>query len=209
MDIEEKNREKRNKRINRNRIIGRILIIFSVITFLILSTILIIEIINMKNVEKRDNELIEIYEENKENEEKLKEYSIRALLKIPKVNIKELIYDNNNYLYDDLEQGIVVYNIYDNLSHEKNNMSVILGHNSGLRTKKVFLQLEKLDINDEFEIEFEGKLYKYNIENRYVVDPKSDGPFEREEDKNKVYLFTCYPYPINNKRLILEGVRID
>ena len=138
MDIEEKSREKRNKRINRNRIIGRILIIFSVIAFLILSTILIIEIINMKNVEKRDNELIEIYEENKENEEKLKEYSIRALLKIPKVNIKELIYDNNNYLYDDLEQGIVVYNIYDNLSHEKNNMSVILGHNSGLRTKKVF-----------------------------------------------------------------------
>lgn len=132
---------------------------------------------------------------------------MEALLLIPKLKVKEVIYSHKNNIYEDLEKGIVLHNQYDDLNGELNNISLILGHNSGLRTKKVFLKLEKLKIGDEFIIENDGNKYVYKIENRHVVSPKKEGPFKRENNKNKVYLFTCYPYPINNKRLILEGIK--
>ncbi len=203
----ENEKEIKKKRIKRNRIIGRTLIIVSLIVFLIILLIFIIEMNRMKKIEIQDNKLITIYEENKKNPKELSKYSIRAILKIPKLDVQELIYLNKNNVYTDLEKGVVVYRQYDSLKDDVNNMSVILGHNSGLRTKKVFLKLEKMKIDDEFFIEFDGKQHKYIVKNRYIVDPKEEAPFVKEKDKNKVYLFTCYPYPINNKRLVLEGIR--
>lgn len=195
------------KQIKNKQLIGKILIVISIIFLVIILTLIIIEIKNIKEEKTKEEKSLIIYEENKNNKEELRKYSIEALLLIPKLEVKEVIYSHENNIYEDLEKGIVLYNQYDELNGKLNNISLILGHNSGLRTKKVFLKLEKLEIGDEFIIEKDGNRYIYKIEDRHIVSPKKMGPFEREIDKNKVYLFTCYPYPINNKRLILEGVK--
>lgn len=195
--------------MTKKQIIGRILIIFSVILFIIVLVNIFLEIKYVKEEEIKEAQNLIIYEENKDDKEELEKYSMEAMLIIPKLKVKEIIYTNKNNIYEDLEKGIVLDRKYDKLDGKLNHMSLILGHNSGLRTKKVFLKLEKLEIGDEFIIENEGNKYVYKIEERYVVSPKKEGPFQRDSNKNKVYLFTCYPYPVNNKRLILEGVKIS
>lgn len=207
MDKTQEMKEKLNK-LNTNEVWGRILLLFTLILLTFISSVLVIEIKRVEKHKLQDSELFEIYKENINNKEILEKHNIRGLLKIPKIGINELIYIRRPHKYD-IKPSLVLCQQFDDFSSENNNTSLIQGHDDGLRTKDVFALIEQLEIGDYFIIEFDSRQSRYKIVDRFILNTNIENILEKDKDKNRLYLSTFYPFPINNKNLILESEKVS
>ena len=89
---------------------------------------------------------------------------------------------------------------------EKGTHAVISGH-SGLSNAKMFTDLPKLEINDEFTVTVLGKEMKYKVDRIETVLPDNLNYFELDSDNDYVTLVTCTPYGVNSHRLLVRGSR--
>lgn len=85
--------------------------------------------------------------------------------------------------------------------------SVLTGH-TGLPDRKLFTDLTKLEIGDQFIITILDEKLAYQIDDISVIEPTDTSWFTIEPDQDKVTLFTCTPYGINSHRLLVTGHRI-
>lgn len=67
-----------------------------------------------------------------------------------------------------------------------------------------FMDIYKLDIGDSVQINYQGKLYQYNITNKKVISPQ-DLELVRQTDSDLV-LSTCWPLGTDWLRLVLFAV---
>ena len=206
----DKNREMKEKlnKLNTSQIWNRILLLFILILLTFISLVLVIEIKRAEKDKLQDSELFKIYKENINNKEVLEEYNIRGLLKIPKIGINELIYIRRPNKYD-IKPSFVLCQKFDDFSSAKNNTSLIKGRDDGLRTKDVFALIEQLEIGDHFFLEFDSRKNRYKIVDRFILNTDIEEILEKDANKNKLYLSTFYPFPINNKNLILESEKVN
>lgn len=86
--------------------------------------------------------------------------------------------------------------------------AVLSGH-SGLRSAKLFTDLHKLGIGDEFVLSVLGEDLYYKVCHVEVVLPKQVDALKVFPGKDYVTLFTCTPYGVNTHRLLVRGERID
>lgn len=91
---------------------------------------------------------------------------------------------------------------------ENNTRSVITAHR-GLTTKRMFRDIDKLDIGDIFFIESFGAKKAYEIYSKDVVLPEDTSSVELVEDEEVVTLLTCEPYMLNTHRLLVNGKRVE
>lgn len=90
-----------------------------------------------------------------------------------------------------------------------NNSHSILSAHSGLSTKRLFTDLNKLEIGDIFVINVLNKELTYQVDKIVIVSPSDISHLEIENNKDYVTLITCTPYGINTHRLLVRGVRIE
>lgn len=89
-----------------------------------------------------------------------------------------------------------------------NTHSVITAHR-GLADKRLFRDLDKMEVGDIFYIEsMAGTLY-YQVDQIIIVEPTDTDTVMIEPGEDYLTLLTCDPYMINSHRLLVRGVRIE
>lgn len=85
---------------------------------------------------------------------------------------------------------------------------VISGHR-GLPSAKLFTDLDKVEIGDQFYITVLGEKLAYEVDQIETVLPEELENLLIEEGKDYVTMVTCTPYGINTHRLLVRGHRIE
>ena len=82
--------------------------------------------------------------------------------------------------------------------------SVFVGH-TGITSKKIFDDLPKLEIGDEFSVIILNERFNYRIYNIKKVLPNQTKDLKIKDDKKIVTLVTCIPKYVNSHRLLIMG----
>ena len=85
---------------------------------------------------------------------------------------------------------------------------VLSGHR-GLPSAKLFTDLDKLVIGDEFLLYTLNEVLTYEVDQIRVVLPTDLSTLAFEEGKDYCTLFTCTPYGVNTHRLMVRGHRVE
>ena len=79
----------------------------------------------------------------------------------------------------------------------------------GLPSFRLFRDLDKLKIEDEFYIHNIKGTIAYKIEDIKIVLPDQTENLEIDKSRDYATLITCEPYMINTHRLLVRGTRVD
>lgn len=90
----------------------------------------------------------------------------------------------------------------------KSTHCVISAH-SGLSGKRLFTDLEKLEIGDVFYLNTLSVKLAYQVDDIKTVTPEDIDSLKIVNDEDYVTLLTCTPYGVNSHRLLVRGTRID
>lgn len=85
---------------------------------------------------------------------------------------------------------------------------VITAHN-GLVKAKMFTDLDKLQIGDQFTLHILDRNLTYEVDQILVTEPEDTSALQIVEGKDYVTLYTCTPYGVNTHRLLVRGVRVE
>lgn len=85
--------------------------------------------------------------------------------------------------------------------------AVLTGHR-GLPSKKLFTDMDQLEIGDVFYIKVLEETLAYEIDQILTVLPEETDALSIELGKDYVTLVTCTPYAVNTHRLLVRGHRI-
>ena len=126
-----------------------------------------------------------------------------GVIRIDKIGAVYPIFDNTNK--KTLLLGVGVVDTTDPPSTKRNTLTVLAGHRGSGRGLDYFLHIGKLEPGDEIKITTRKEILYYRVVGDEVVEPNDWSRFIREEDKTKLYLMSCHPYPKNNKRLLVKA----
>ena len=126
-----------------------------------------------------------------------------GVIRIDKIGAVYPIFDNTNK--KTLLLGVGVVDTTDAPSTKRNTLTVLAGHRGSGRGLDYFLHIGKLEPGDEIKITTRKEILHYRVVGEEVVEPNDWSRFIREEDKTKLYLMSCHPYPKNNKRLLVKA----
>ena len=82
--------------------------------------------------------------------------------------------------------------------------SVFVGH-TGITSKRIFDDLPKLEIGDEFSVIILNESFNFKIYNIKKVLPNQTKDLKIQENKKIVTLVTCVPKYVNSHRLLIMG----
>lgn len=192
----------------KNKLLLIVGIVYYVSGLLLMAYVISIPILNSK---KESNALSNFYiqEEKKNNtnqvqnnEESQKTSNLEyvAVLKIPKINLEKGLVAKNSK-YNNLDYGIKILKESD--SPNVINGNVILAAHSGTADISYFNNLDKLKVNDEVLILYNGKTYQYKIVNIYDIDKTGKAKINRNNNKSTITLITCRNG--TNKQIVLIG----
>jgi len=85
----------------------------------------------------------------------------------------------------------------------------VLSTHSGLSSARLFTDLHKLEIGDEFIVSVLGENLYYKVNQIETVLPDEVDLLKVYKGKDYATLFTCTPYGINTHRLLVRGERIE
>ena len=126
-----------------------------------------------------------------------------GVIRIDKIGVVLPVFDNTNK--KTLLLGVGVVDTTDAPSTKRNTLTVLAGHRGSGRGLDYFLHIGKLEPGDEIKITTRKEILHYRVVGDEVVEPNDWSRFIREEDKTKLYLMSCHPYPKNNKRLLVKA----
>lgn len=86
--------------------------------------------------------------------------------------------------------------------------TILVGHR-GLPSAKLFTDLDRMEIGDEFTLEILGRKLCYRVDRILTVLPDEEEAAAIEEGMDYCTLLTCTPYGINTHRLLVRGRRTD
>lgn len=130
--------------------------------------------------------------------------SIMGYLKIPCISINLPIYHGTSGTV--LEHGIGHLAASSFPIGGKDTHAVLTGH-TGLSSAKIFTDLTEMKKGDFFFIHVLDKKLAYRVDQITVVEPQDTKELQIMEGKDLVTLVTCTPYGVNDKRLLVRGVR--
>lgn len=163
-----------------------------------------------ENERVRENGLLigaDPFSEGSENELTGKEYRehLVGTVNIPQISINIPLFDKTNARF--LEKGATILSESSFPSKEIGTHTIISAH-SGLPERRLFTDLEKLELGDMFVLFVLGEKLAYEVDSINVVKPDDTSILELVEDKNLATLVTCTPYSINSHRLLVTGHRV-
>lgn len=137
-------------------------------------------------------------------EDYAKIHAIGAIF-IPSIQISLPLFDETNVNL--LEKGATVLQGTSFPIGGDSTHAVITGH-SGLSSKKIFTDLDKLKKGDLFFLEVLGERLAYRVIRFKIVLPTESDSLKIAPGNDLVTLVTCTPYMVNTHRLLVTGVRV-
>lgn len=135
-----------------------------------------------------------------------------AYLTIPKLDFhKQIIFPESSEpeAIDEALMGTVMHFPDSAFPGESGNVT-LLAHSAPITwgpSYRVFNEIDELEEGDTFTIQFNNKVYRYIILNRYLVSPGEHLP--DNENQKKAYLLTCWPPDSGYQRMVVEAKQID
>ncbi len=129
---------------------------------------------------------------------------VMGYISIPKIGINLPIY--HGIAEDVLQNGVGHVSTSSLPVGGKGTHSVLAGH-SGLAQIKIFDDIDKLIIGDDFYINILDNALAYKVDDIKIVEPGDTDAIEINEEKDFVTLVTCTPKVLNTHRLLVRGVR--
>lgn len=126
-------------------------------------------------------------------------------ISIPKIKITIPLFDTTTDFL--LQDGATVLDNYSMPIGGENTHAVIAGHR-GLAQRKLFTDLDKIQLTDKFVINALNDNLAYEVDDIRVVKPDDISGLAIQPMRDLVTLVTCTPYMINSHRLLITGHRI-
>lgn len=126
-----------------------------------------------------------------------------GVIRIADIGVVIPIYDNTNP--KSLIHGSGVVDTTDLPSSAKNTTCVLAGHRGGKNEHLSFINIDRLKNGSVIKITTRDQVLFYEVYGQEVIEPTDWSKFTREEDKTKLFLMACHPYPKNDKRLLVES----
>lgn len=111
-----------------------------------------------------------------------------GILKISKLNLTQGFFDKT-HKDNNVDKNITI--LPPSSYPTDKNGNVILVSHSGNSSIAYFKHLYKLQIGDKVEIDYQGKIYTYKINNIYNETKDGDVTIYRDTNKNTLTLITC------------------
>lgn len=132
------------------------------------------------------------------------EQPTRFVLKNAKIDINAPIVEGIDQ--EALKRGIGHHP--DSAWPDKKGNIVLAGHNFDLDAEnpygKIFISLRLVDVGDEVTLEYQGKIYHYQVFKKETVSPKDESLFGQMDDWILTF-YTCDPPYTDWKRLVLQA----
>lgn len=184
-------------------------LIFGIIVVLIGIMVGIIPIFYKETAEKKENTKVNDYikdtsiiektiDENNKAEENIKQ-ELLLILEIPKINLKRGIYPLHSE-ENTIEKNVAIMK-ESSLPTDLNGNVVLEAHN-GTASISYFNQLNKLNIDDQAYIYYQGTKYIYTVDKIYDVKKDGDVEVNRNTNKNTLTLITCKKNT-NDRQLVI------
>lgn len=90
--------------------------------------------------------------------------------------------------------------------HSTNELWAFANPNSAIIA---FTKLDKIEIGDEIDLDFEEKTYKYIMQKSRLVSPDDISPIYSTSDQETLTLMTCWPPGIGSQRLIVSATLVS
>lgn len=126
-----------------------------------------------------------------------------GVLRVDKLGLVLPIYGDVNQIA--LADGAGVVETTDFPTSQKNTISVLAAHRGGTNETYSFLNIHKLSPGDSFKVTTREEVLTYDVVGEEIIAPTDWSRFIREEDKAKVYLMSCHPYPQDLQRLLIKA----
>lgn len=126
-----------------------------------------------------------------------------GVIRIDKLGILAAIYNNTDD--DTLLKGVGVIETTDLPSSKLGTISAIAGHRGGRNEKLSFLNIHNLEGGDDIRITTKDEILSYKVVEQEVVEADDWSKFTREDEKSKLILMACHPYPQNYQRFLVKA----
>ena len=137
----------------------------------------------------------EIIEDDKKDEEpkneEVKEHKkieYIAVLKIPKINLERGLVDPSSYL-NNIDYNVQI--LKNSAMPDQRFGNVMLAAHSGNARISYFRHLDKLNIDDDVIINYNGKTYNYKVVNIYDIEKTGKAQIIRNKNASTLTLVTC------------------
>lgn len=155
----------------------------------------------VEEIKKEPEVVIEEVKKEKKSSEIQLEY--KAILEIPKIKLKKGVVEATKN-FNSINYAISI----DRTSNYPNEMgNFILYAHSGNSKKSYFKNLNKLNVNDEVFVYYEGVKYNYQIIDKYEIEKIGKMAINRYKDRRLITMVTCIRN--TNKQVVLIGEQIS
>lgn len=124
-----------------------------------------------------------------------------GVIRIDKIAVLAQIFDNDRQ--DTLLKGVGVIETTDMPASKLGTCSAIAGHRGGVNEELSFLHIDQLENGDEVKVTTKDEVLVYKVTGSEVIEPDDWSKFTRDEDKSRLILMACHPYPKNDKRILI------
>lgn len=158
-----------------------------------------------ENARRYNEALFENTEAQLSYRDQLSDGNGMACIEIEKIGLKLLVYHGTD---DETLQNGVGHLEGSSLPIGGRNTHAILTGHTGLVGKRLFTDLDLLEITDRFKIHVLNNTLIYQIEEIRITQSQDLKGTEIIEGKDCVSLVTCTPYGVNDHRLWIKGTRV-
>ena len=130
---------------------------------------------------------------------------VMGSIEIPKIGTQSPIYEGTSE--EVLQKGIGWLTGTSLPVGGPSTHTVLSGHR-GLPTSRLFTDLDKLEVGDEFYIRNLSEILAYKVTEIQIVEPSDSSALNIVEGEDKATLLTCHPYMVNSHRLLVTGDRV-
>ena len=162
---------------------------------------LYIESTSVVEVEEQEEIIVEEVKEEKQDSTFWVDY--KAILEIPKINLKKGMVESTKN-FSSINYAISI-DKSSNYPDEEGNF--ILYAHSGNSKIAYFRNLNKLNVNDEVFVYYEGVKYSYQIINKYEIEKTGKMEVIRDSKRKLITMVTCISN--TNKQVVLIGEQIE
>ena len=124
-----------------------------------------------------------------------------AVIRIDKLKLLAQVFDNTDRAT--LYEGVGIIETTDLPSSQLGTTCALAGHRGGVNEDLSFLHIDQLENGDEVKVTTKDEVLVYKVTGSEVIEPDDWSKFTRDENKSRLILMACHPYPKNDKRILI------
>lgn len=163
-------------------------------------------------IQHKKEDFVKKVKQSNEGHSKFKDEDFNGVLgfvEIEKIKLLLPIYKSTSD--KELRDGVGIVETTGQPTNQLNTVSVLAGHRGGYNGKDTFLKIDQLKNGDIVKVTDRKNVYRYKVTGRTIIEPTDWTKFNKEQDKAKLILMSCHPYPTNTHRMLVftELIRTD